>query len=214
VTGQRPQRTRREQTRLTSDYPSVSTGQLYRQGRPIEQPPLLFTDVGPPQVEAALLARADHVECRAFFHDDRGRPTRNDFTVDVTWRAIENLPDAGGGVRPVFHCCSCDGTFRTLFFVGMTLMCRKCARLTYPSQHRRRPSTLERAEEIRLQLGGEPSVWAPFPPRPSGWSEERYERARRREEMWRHRAMMRALSVGRRNLPGTRGEAPAAARVD
>jgi hypothetical protein len=90
----------------------------------------------------------------------------------------------------------------------MTLLCLRCVGASYPSQRARRPSELEQAERIRVDLGGEASVWAQFPPRPAGWSEERYRRAVEREARLRHKGIMRALADGRRALARSKQTQP------
>lgn len=80
---------------------------------------------------------------------------------------IVETPVHLGGARPWFRCPSCGG--RAAILYGPRFACRKCKHVAYPSQRespRYRP--LQRAQKIRMRLGGDANITLPFPPRPKG----------------------------------------------
>jgi hypothetical protein len=96
--------------------------------------------------------------------------------IEFAW-----TPCGFGGRRPWLRCpdAECGGRRGRLYWVGHTWRCRSCAGLRYQSQ-RLRPIErgLAKAGRIRAQLGGEPFLAAPFPPRPKSMEFERYEQLR------------------------------------
>lgn len=61
--------------------------------------------------------------------------------------------------------------------------CREAYRLVYASQRRGPPDrALAVSRNIRTALGGSPSVLDPFPERPHGMHQKRYDRLRARDE--------------------------------
>lgn len=71
-----------------------------------------------------------------------------------------------GGQRRWFQCPSCRGRCRVLYG-GALFRCRGCYRLTYASQYEaqwERP--INRAQDVRVKLGGSGSMDEPFPAKP------------------------------------------------
>jgi hypothetical protein len=86
------------------------------------------------------------------------------------------MSGAGPSARRVFNCPDCGALVERLYLSDLHLVCRRCARLLYPSQLM---SAWERAkvrrEKIRARLG--PSEQEPgLPTRPKGMHQATYER--------------------------------------
>jgi len=105
------------------------------------------------------------------------------------WQNVEQstrivwVPCRFGGSRPYFVCpgivngIACGHRVTKLHGAGTYFLCRHCYRLAYASQREDRyDRALRRANEIRMQLGGEPGTASVFPPRPKGMHHRTYER--------------------------------------
>jgi hypothetical protein len=73
----------------------------------------------------------------------------------------------GGDGQRFFLCQTCSRKVQHLYLPreGERLACRRCAGLTYRSQHTRRRG-LHRARDLRRKLGASEELLAPLPPRP------------------------------------------------
>jgi hypothetical protein len=98
--------------------------------------------------------------------------------TQIVWR-----PCRFGGARPYFVCpgvvngIACGRRVIKLHGAGIYFLCRHCYRLAYVSQREDRyDRALRRANNIRMRLGGEPSIAAPFPGRPKCMRNQTYER--------------------------------------
>ncbi len=103
-------------------------------------------------------------------------------TVDIV-----RLPCRFGGTRPFFVCpgvvkgIACGRRVAKLYGPGRYFLCRHCYRLAHGSQNEAPlDRALRRSNKIRLRLGGEPGLLAPFPPKPKGMWWRTYERLRAR----------------------------------
>lgn len=100
------------------------------------------------------------------------------------WRDVEEevrldwtVPHYGGR-RPWFLCPACSRRAAKLYG-GARFLCRRCARLAYPSQNENvLDRRLRRANKIRLRLGGEPGMLTDFPWKPKGMHWRTYARLR------------------------------------
>jgi hypothetical protein len=105
------------------------------------------------------------------------------------WRDVEQrtrivwLPCRFGGARPYFVCpgivngIACRRRVARIYGAGTYFLCRHCYRLTYTSQREDRyDRAFRRANNIRIQLGGEPGMASQFPGRPKGMHHRTYER--------------------------------------
>jgi hypothetical protein len=72
---------------------------------------------------------------------------------------------------------ACGRRVIKLYGAGTYILCRHCYRLAYASQREDRyDRTLRRANNIRMQLGGEPGTTSVFPSRAKGMYHQTYER--------------------------------------
>ena len=71
----------------------------------------------------------------------------------------------GGDGQRFFLCPTCSRKVQHLYFRDERLACRRCAGLTYRSQHTRRRG-LHRARDLRRKLGASEELLSPLPPRP------------------------------------------------
>jgi hypothetical protein len=106
------------------------------------------------------------------------------FRFDRRWRKqfirVERTACRYGGSRPWFR-CACGGRVAVLFDAGKGFFCRRCLRLGYECQQATaRWRSIDRAQTIRMRLGGCPSVLEPFPARPRYMRIKKYERLRER----------------------------------
>ena len=144
--------------------------------------------------------------------------------VAITWQ-----PCHFGGSRPFWRCPAtdngvpCQRTVARLYAHGEAFLCRRCARLSYVSQHEtpmERAAT--RANRIRTRLGGTPTP-TPFrgdfvPSRPEQMKRPTCERqlmqlrlAEAAAGRWYGKAISDVQRPGRRNAPGTSAATPVAA---
>jgi len=74
-----------------------------------------------------------------------------------------------GGKRAWFSCPQCCKRVAVLFRVDRRFRCRKCHKLTYPTQcWDEFDRSGNKARKIRIKLGGSGSLWEKFPPKPVG----------------------------------------------
>jgi hypothetical protein len=108
------------------------------------------------------------------------------------WQDIEQptpivwVPCRFGGRRPYFLCPArrCGRRGSKVYGAGAYFLCRHCYRLAYASQRENHfDRALRRANDIRMQLGGEPGMASLFPQRPRGMHRRTYERLQ--SEVWR-----------------------------
>ena len=98
---------------------------------------------------------------------------------------IIRVPCRFGGIRPYFLCpgvvngVACGRRVAKLYGPGRYFLCRRCYRLAYASQSEDAwDRTLRKANKIRMRLGGDPGMAAPFPERPKGMWRRTYDRLR------------------------------------
>jgi hypothetical protein len=98
--------------------------------------------------------------------------------VPITWTGCHL-----GGWRPWFR-CSCGRRAAKLYDAAADFFaCRHCCGLAYESQQLcTRDRLISSARKIRMQLGGGPSLFEPFPDKPRGMHWCTYERLRARAQ--------------------------------
>jgi len=128
------------------------------------------------------------------------------------WQSVEEpvpivrVPCPFGGTRPYFLCpgvvngVACGRRVAKLYGPGKYFLCRHCYRLAYASQSEGEwDRSLRRANRIRMRLGGDPGMCAPFPERPKGMWRKTYERlcneAKRAEMLADEAFVMHATSL-------------------
>jgi hypothetical protein len=101
--------------------------------------------------------------------------------VPIVWTACHL-----GGRRAWFRCDVhsggryCGRRVALLYGAGELFACRRCYGLAYASQQEAlRERGLGKAQKIRTQLGGSPSIFSDFPAKPKGMHRQTYFRLRR-----------------------------------
>jgi hypothetical protein len=105
------------------------------------------------------------------------------------WRDIEQptpvvwFPCRFGGKRPYFVCpgivngVACGRRASKLYGAGLYFLCRHCYRLASVSQREDNfDRALNRANKIRVRLGGQSGMALPFPEKPKGMHRRTYDR--------------------------------------
>jgi hypothetical protein len=105
-----------------------------------------------------------------------------DYEVKVETRKLRF-----GGVRRCFLCpaIGCGQRVRILYLPpgARYFACRRCYRISYASRNRNpRNAALDKAQRIRMRLGGTASMLEPFPPKPEAISWQKYRRLRQQFE--------------------------------
>jgi hypothetical protein len=115
----------------------------------------------------------------------RARISGDDWRDVAETIRIVRVPCRYDGTRPYFMCPGlvngreCGRRVAKLYGPGRYFLCRHCYRLGYASQSEGVwDRALRRADKIKLRLGGEAGLAAPFPPRPKGMWRRTYERLR------------------------------------
>jgi hypothetical protein len=105
--------------------------------------------------------------------------------VQLTWTKCHL-----GGRRPWFLCPVwsnekyCGRRVAKLYLAGDLFACRHCWGLAYASQQDSDPIPgLNKAEKIRIRVGGDGCVMGPFPPKPKGMHWKTYHRLYRAHHM-------------------------------
>ena len=121
-------------------------------------------------------------------------PTQVLCTEHVRWRF--------GGQR-FYFLCECGRRVEKLHTFGdRPWRCRHCHNLTYAARQAvPRHRHVLRAQKIREQLGGSPSMLEQFPPKPRGMHRKRYAQLRRRHDA----ATQQGLGMTAAYLAGLRG---------
>jgi hypothetical protein len=126
-----------------------------------------------------------------------GRSRSLEQRVSITWTKCHL-----GGWRPWFR-CSC-GRRAAKLYDGATdfFACRHCCGLAYESQQlATRDRLISSARKIRMQLGGGPSLFDPFPDKPRGMHWSTYDRLRARAQASEARSYSFLIGSLRRHCP-------------
>ena len=133
---------------------------------------------GEERASIGVLVRSGAVELSYTSRSGAEDPRQVKYSVPLTW-----TPCTYGGRRPWFICCGvvngrpCGRRVAKLNSGGTYFLCRHCYALTYES---RRESPMdrarERAQDIRVRLGGSANLIEPLPPKPKGMHWRTYDR--------------------------------------
>jgi hypothetical protein len=124
------------------------------------------------------------------------------------WKSVEQRVSISwtkchlGGWRPWFR-CSCGRRAAKLYDAAADFFaCRHCCGLAYASQQLcTRDRLISSARKIRMQLGGGPSLFDPFPDKPRGMHWRTYERLRARAQASETRSGSFLMGFLRRHCP-------------
>ena len=121
--------------------------------------------------------------------------------VPITWTACRL-----GGHRPWFVCGRyCGRRVAALYGAGELFACQHCCGLTYASQREALYfRDLEKAQKIRMRLGGSTVMSEAFPDKPKGMHWQTYERLRRAHDAADARSMMGVMLLMRSGPMGRR----------
>jgi hypothetical protein len=159
----------------TNDILSIVVADLYTRGAPVAASPVVrrvFDGTG--WVVLELTPLEDHVSYVVSRTRPDGSVWELEDRVQVSWQPA-NL----GGFRAWFRCSGCGRQCGRLFLWRANLVCRRCARVRYPSQVAPQPphaKKVARAQAIRTRLGGTPELWGRVPSRPKGMHHRTYDR--------------------------------------
>jgi hypothetical protein len=92
-------------------------------------------------------------------------------TIDV----VCDPRNYGGDGQRFFLCPACSRKVQHLYLRDERLACRRCAGLTYRSQHTKHRG-LHRARDLRRKLGASEELLVPIPPRPPHWRRDYHAR--------------------------------------
>jgi hypothetical protein len=122
-----------------------------------------------------------HTEPDAVSLSYRVKNNSDDQWQDVEQRLLLSWTACNFGGRRPWLICGCGQRVAIVYLRCGFFACRRCHKLNYASQHE---STwgrgILRMQSIRLRLGGDPSLAAPFPAKPKGMHWRTYERWRQR----------------------------------
>jgi len=117
---------------------------------------------------------------------------------DIKQRVLlHHAPCRFGGTRPYFICPGvingkrCMRSVTKLYGAGRYFLCRHCYDLPYASQSEHTwDRALRKAQNIRIELGGSPSLYESFPDKPKHMHWKTYWRKRRISEQAAHRSLI------------------------
>ena len=158
----------------------------------------LFHDSGPKVwswrdsegFQTASIALSCNEQVLEFSYTIGSVPLRD--SVPIEWTSCNY-----GGQRPWFRCPSpnCGRRVAKLYLAEKYFLCRGCNRLSYQSQMESRIfSGLNKMQEIRIKLGGNPSILYEFPSKPKGMHWKTYRQLRDKAWDSYHTSLMSVLS--------------------
>lgn len=124
--------------------------------------------------ETALIhiaAHDDRIELAYRYREGDGPWTPVHEAIALSWS-----PRRLGGAQPYFLCPDCARRVRIVYLLAARFRCRFCHGLVYASsQEGPRDRLVRRIQKRRRQLGADPGIEAPLPPRPKTMRQEAYD---------------------------------------
>lgn len=123
---------------------------------------------------------------------------------------IASTPCNYGGVRRWFCCPDCKRRIAVIYIQGRSCSCRRCSDLVYRSQRERAGERArDRAQKIRVRLGGSANLFEPFPTKPKWMRWRTYHglQIRALKDQTRNLESLRWI-LERRERPNSRGRRP------
>ena len=105
----------------------------------------------------------------------------NGITLDQEFLYFGYTPSKySRGVQTWFICPECKKRIFTAYLANYW-SCKRCHNLNYASQHRWTPyRLLGNAQLLRVRLGGSPDITRPFPEKPEGIQQKKYDKLKTR----------------------------------
>jgi hypothetical protein len=152
---------------------------LSKDGRPAASIEVHISTVSPVNRHLAVLlsdrsAVPDRLQVVLKYRAGRGGEELRDIE-EAVW--LDTKPCGFKGQRLQFICPGCGRRIAELYPDGVHFRCRKCCGFGYRSQRKGREARgLEKAAQIKQQLGGSGEYADPVPERPKGMHRRTYER--------------------------------------
>lgn len=156
--------------------------------RPGYRKSLVWSSGGEERARIQVECHGDHLilDYKSREHGDEWEPIRDRILLSFT------TPNYGGR-RAWFVCPSCNRRKRVLWG-RKYYRCAACWGMKHDSQYVDRASRLlDRAEKIKIRLGGRAGCYEPFPPKPKGMHWRTYNAQRDEFERWYDRANLATL---------------------
>jgi hypothetical protein len=162
------------EAKLTTDsVPSIDIRQLQRSRELSPGNRILETWTRGGQIAAQVEIAIQHNQLRIRYTRVSGSGEREPVECVVP---IASTPCNYGGVRRWFCCPDCRKRIAVIYIQGRSCSCRQCNYLVYRSQRERAGERArDRAQKVRMRLGGSANLFEPFPAKPKWMRWETYQ---------------------------------------
>ena len=163
------------EVKLTTDaVPSIDIGQLQRRRGlvPCSRFVETWTRGGMVIAQVAVEVQQDQLRFRYVRVSGAGEREPVDCVVPIA-----STPCNYGGSRRWFRCPECKKRIAVIYIQSLSCACRKCSELVYSSQRESAGDRArQRAQNIRMRLGGSANLFEPFPRKPKWMRWTTYQR--------------------------------------